>query len=346
MKEGLKRPGKLKEGDLVTTISLSSGLAGEEAFRWRYDVGVKRLEEVFRLRVTSSKNALNGIDDLYHHPEKRAQDLMEAFSNPEIKGIFSCIGGYESIRMLPFIDFDVISSNPKIFMGYSDTTITHLICHKAGITSYYGPAVLVEFAENVEMHDYTKKWVEKALFSEGPIGRVEASDYWTGEYLPWEIKNKDTQRKLEPSSGYELLQGSGDGKPVQGRLLGGCIEVLEMAKGTSIWPSIEEWRDSILFFETSEDMPSPVLFEAWLRYYGSQGILQVAKGILFGKPYENKYYNEYKEAIQKVVIQELGLKNLPILLNMNFGHTAPMTIIPYGYMAEIDPSEVRFSILE
>jgi muramoyltetrapeptide carboxypeptidase LdcA involved in peptidoglycan recycling len=93
---------------------------------------------------------------LYNHPEKRAEDLMMAFKKPSIKTIFSCIGGDESVRILPYIDYEVIKNNPKIFVGYFDTTVTHFICLKAGVSSFYGPSILAEFVENVEMFDYTK----------------------------------------------------------------------------------------------------------------------------------------------------------------------------------------------
>jgi muramoyltetrapeptide carboxypeptidase LdcA involved in peptidoglycan recycling len=124
------------------------------------------------------------------------------------------------------------------------------------------------------------------------------------------------------------------------------MEVLEMLKGTEVWPNEEMWNDSIIFFETSEDKPEPKYFEYWLRNYGSQGILNKVNGIIFGKPYDNMYYEEYKKAIIKVLRDELKLYDLPILYNMNFGHTAPMITIPYGAMAEIDCGKINFSIIE
>jgi muramoyltetrapeptide carboxypeptidase LdcA involved in peptidoglycan recycling len=132
---------------------------------------------------------------------------------------------------------------------------------------------------------------------------------------------------------------------VQGRLIGGCIEVLEMAKQTSIWPKNNFWEDAIMFIETSEDMPEPKYVEYWLRNYGTQGILNRIKGIIWGKPYDNKYYEEYKSVIYKV-LNELGLNELPVLYNMNFGHTQPMIVLPYGAIAEINCNENFFSILE
>jgi len=83
-----------------------------------------------------------------------------------------------------------------------------------------------------------------------------------------------------------------------------------------------------------------------LRNYGSQGILQKAKGIIFAKPYDNLYYEEYKKVILNVVRKELKLVDLPILYNMNFGHTSPMITIPYGAIGEIDCGNKTFCILD
>ena len=338
----LKKPKMLKAGDKVATISLSWGGAGEPDLRWRYEQGIDRLRDVFGLEVVSMPNSLKGGSYLYENPQARAEDLMNAFKDPTIKGIFSNIGGSESIRLLPYIDFDVIRDNPKVFIGYSDSTITHLFCHKAGISSFYGPAILMDFAENVEMHEYTVEALKKTLFTASAIGEIKPATEWTSERLEWIIENKDKKRKMNANQSYELLQGTGK---AQGRLIGGCIEVLEFAKGTTLWPAEEYWENSILFFETSEELPTPANIEYWLRNYGTQGILQQAKGIIFGKPQNEKYYEEYKESI-RLIMKELSLENLPILYNLNFGHTEPKFVLPYGAMAEIDCENRTFSILD
>jgi len=338
----LIKPNKLKAGDRIATVSPSWGGAGEPELRWRYGQGVKRLEDIFGLKVIPMPNSLKGGDYLYNNPKARAEDLMTAFRDESIKGIIANIGGDDSIRLLPYIDFDVISENPKIFMGFSDVTVSHLFCHKAGISSFYGPAILTDFAENIEMHPYTIEMVNRTLFSNQSIGNIQPAREWTSERLEWTEENKDQRRKMQENSGYELLQGSGT---VQGRLIGGCIEVLEFVKGTELWPVEKYWENSILFFETSEDKPEPDLIRYWLRNYATQGILQKANGIIFGKPQDEKYYNEYKEQIQ-TVLKEFDLEDLPILYNLNFGHTEPKFILPYGVLAEINCDEKTFAVLE
>lgn len=99
------------------------------------------------------------------NPEARAQDLMGAFADPSINGIIAAIGGDDSIRLMPYLNLDVMRSNSKVFLGFSDTTSLHLACYTAGLTSFYGPSILAGFAENCVMHQYTVDAVRKALFS-------------------------------------------------------------------------------------------------------------------------------------------------------------------------------------
>lgn len=338
----LIKPKKLQRGDAVATISPSWGGAGEPELRWRYEQGVQRLEDVFGFNVIPMPNSLKGADYLYENPQARAEDLMAAFKDPKIKAIIINIGGDDSIRLFPYIDFEVIRQNPKILMGYSDSTITHLFCHKAGLTSFYGPAVLTDFAENIEMYPYTIDMIQRTLLSNEPIGNIQPAPKWTSEFLEWTIENKEKRRTMQENHGYEVLQGTGT---VEGRLIGGCIEVLEFAKGTELWPEESYWQDSILFFETSEEKPEPSLIRYWLRNYAVQGILKQAKGIIFGKPQDEKYYGEYKTEIL-AVMKEFDLEDLPILYNLNFGHTEPKFILPYGVKAEINCDQKTFSILE
>ncbi|HLR51980.1 MAG TPA: S66 peptidase family protein [Candidatus Avamphibacillus sp.] len=338
----LMKPKKLNKGDKVATVSPSWGGAGERNLSWRYEQGIERLNDVFGLEVIAMPHSLKGADYLYENPKARAEDLMMAFSDKSIKAIIANIGGSESIRLLPYIDFEVIRENPKIFMGYSDTTISHLFCHKAGLSSFYGPAIMVDFAENVEMDPYTIEMVNRTLFSSEVIGKIEPASRWTSERLEWDVENKHTRRRMQENQGYEVLQGSG---VVQGRLIGGCIGVLEFAKGTMIWPDSSYWKDSILFFETSEEKPEPEQITRWLRNYAAQGILHQANGIIFAKPQDEAFYDEYKTAI-KTVTKEYQLEDLPILYNLNFGHTEPKMILPYGALAEIDCESGTFSILE
>lgn len=338
----LVKPSALKAGDKVATVSLSWGGAGDPEILWRYEQGKRWIQEHLGLEVVEMPHTLKGTDFVYHNPQKRAGDLMQAFADPSVRAIFACIGGDDSIRMLPFIDFDLIARNPKIFTGYSDTTVTHFICYKAGLSSFYGPAILTDFAENGGMHAYTEAAVRRTFFTAEPLGEIATSPDWTGERLEWVAENKDKRRSFQPNDGYRLLQGRGI---VRGRLIGGCFEVLEYLKGTALFPALSEFDETIFFLETSEEFSPPWLIEDSLRGYGAMGVLSRISGMIWGKPMCEKYAAEYAAAIQKV-LREFGREEMPVIANASFGHNEPKTILPYGALAEINCEKPGFSILE
>ena len=337
------KPPKLHPGDKIATVSLSWG--GPSVFPHRYQIGVQQLQDEFDLQVVEMPNTLKDADWLARNPKARADDLMQAFADPSIKGIIATIGGDDSIRTLPFMDLDIIRDNPKIFMGYSDTTISHLVCYKAGLVSFYGACIMVEFAENGGMFPYIVQSLRKTLFSNDVIGEVKPSGGWTVERLDWaDPTNQNIKRKRNPPTGWKFLQGKGIRR---GHLIGGCIEVLDWARGLDIFP--ENWQDAILFLETSEEAPPPEMVTRTLRVFAAMGVLQQLSGILFGRPggeVPPEKFAEYDLAILKVVNEEQGLTDLPIITHMDFGHTSPILTLPYGVQAEIDSDNQTFSILE
>ena len=141
------KPRHLERGDTVAIVSLSSGILGEDWAIHQLHLARERLERDYGLQVVVMPNALKGVSYLDAHPEARAADLMEAFRNPEIRAVFSAIGGDDTIRLLPYIDFAVLHENPKIFTGFSDTTSNHFMMYKAGLCSYYGASVMTNFSE-------------------------------------------------------------------------------------------------------------------------------------------------------------------------------------------------------
>ena len=196
----LTKPKALQPGDKVAVISLSWGGAGE--LPTRYEQGKKQLQTMFGLEVVETTHALKSAQWLSDNPRALAQDLMEAFADPAIKAIISAIGGDDSCRILRYIDLETIKQNPKIFLGFSDSTITHLLCLKAGLTSFYGTSLLVGFAENGGMFPYQIADIQRTLFSANAVGAVPPNEAgWTSELLDWSDSSlQHTKRKLMPSS--------------------------------------------------------------------------------------------------------------------------------------------------
>ena len=344
--QSLTKPQKLHPGDKVAAVSLSWG--GPGALPARYRAGVRQLEEAFGVQVVEMPHTLAEPDWLRAHPQARAEDLMQAFSDPQIRAIFSTIGGDDSIRTLPFIDLDVIRNHPKIFMGYSDSTITHFACLKAGLSSFYGPSIMSGFGENGGLFPYMLKAVHKTLFESQPIGKLSPNmDGWTDELLDWgDPANQSIPRKRKPCTGWKFLQGRGIHS---GRLIGGCIEVLDWLRGTDIWPDTEEWEDTILFIETSEEAPSPQAVERMLLSLAALGVLKRICGLLVGRPGGQvlpERFAEYDQAILNVVVKEEGRIDIPIVTQMDFGHTDPMLVLPYGAQTRIDCDQQIIEITE
>ena len=338
------KPRALRPGDRIAAISLSSGWP--KVFPAAYCDGKRQFEKAFGVQVIESRHALADPDWLAAHPEARAADLMEVLRDPLIDGIVSTIGGDDSIRMLPFLDLSVIRENPKVFLGYSDTTVTHFAFLKAGVTSFYGPSLMAGFDENGGLLPYTADSVRQVLFGssirEAPISPNQ--DGWTCASFAWgDEKRNKKPRPLQPCSGWRWLQGTGCHR---GRLLGGCLEVIDWLRGTPVWPDQSVWRNSIVFLEISEDTPSALAVLRMLRALAATGALQEARGILFGRPYgEAGTFPEYDGAVLQV-LAELKLDTLPLITRMDFGHTDPKLVVPYGVEAQINCDDQLIRFLE
>ena len=256
---------KLQKGDRVAIVSLSSGMLGEDFCSHNIEIGVRRLKE-YGLEPVFMPNALKGIGFLKEHPEARASDIKGAFLDASIAGIICAIGGDDTYRLLPYLMEDeefinAVKTYPKLFTGFSDTTINHLMFYKLGLSTYYGPTFICDLGEiSNDMLPYSKRAFESYL--EGnDYHEIVSSDIWYEERTDFSRAATGTERAAHREErGFELLQGS---SVFQGRLLGGCLESLydilttdrysdekEVCDKYQIFPSEEEWRGKILFIET------------------------------------------------------------------------------------------------
>lgn len=341
----LRRPPRLRVGDTIAVVTPSWG--GPGLFPHRYQAGKRQLEETFGVSVIEMPYTLADPHLVKTRPDLRAQDLMRAFEDPAVNGIIAAIGGDDCIRLMPYLDLTVIRDNPKVFLGFSDTTALHFACMTAGLGSFYGPSIMAGFGENGGMHAYTVEAVRKALFTSEPIGLVPNNfEGWTCERIEWERPELQEQRRsLEPAEVPRVLQGQGIAR---GHLMGGCAEVLEMVKGTEWWPDQEQWRGAMLFYETSEDAPPPKFIRYWLRNLAAQGILGELSGILLARP-DPQGDPDYQRGLEEAVLdilQEAGLEDLPVLSGLDFGHTQPMLTLPYAAVAEIDCAAASVTVLD
>ncbi len=347
----------LSRGDKIAIVSLSSGILGEPFVKHELELGIKRMEE-FGLIPVFMPHALKGLDYISSHPKERAEDLISAFEDKEINGIICAIGGVDAYKTFPYLVNNnrlkkAVKNSPKLFLGYSDTTNHHLILNNLGLPTFYGQAFLTDFAEfEDEMLGYSKKYFEMLLSPKSNY-EIKASDIWYDERTDFSPNAVGTKRIFHESSGYELLQGT---HSATGKLLGGCLDVLgdligifpeenaekkEMINQYNIFPNKKEWENKIMFFETSNEKMSPEHFRKIILGLKENEIFSVISGLVVGKPMDNAFYNEYKQILK----EELSGYDFPILLNANFGHCFPHSIIPILADAEIDVKEKTLKIL-
>lgn len=340
----MRKAKHLQPGDRLAAVTLSWGGPGQ--IPARYEAGKQQMEDKFGVEVVEMPHTLASPEYVSRHPAARAEDLMAAFSDSSINGIVSTIGGDDAIRVLPHLDLEVIRNNPKVFVGYSDTTIIHMACMRAGLVSFYGPSIMSGFAENMGIMPYMEEGVKRTIFSSEPAGEwPENREGWTVEHLDWaEPGNQPIPRKLTRSTGRRWLQG---GALVEGRIVAGCVEVLDWLRGTDWWPRLD---GTVLAIETSEEAPPPEFVARFLRTVAEMGDLSRLKALLFGRPGGSDLpvhqHADYDAAIQRVVRDEQGLGEMPIVTGLDFGHTDPIWTIPEGVRARVDPESHVIELLE
>lgn len=337
------RPRRLRAGDRVAAVSLSWG--GPGTYPHRYEAGKRQFEAAFGVEVVEMPHTLADAATLAADPAARADDLHRAFADPDIAGVVSTIGGDDSIRVLRHLDLEVLVANPKVFLGFSDSTITQMALLRAGITSFYGPSIMSGFAENGGLHDYLVEGVRRTLFEpDAPYRWPENRGGWTVEHLDWsDPANQQRRRTLRPSTGWRWHGG----EVREGVTVVGCLEVLGMLRGTAWWPTLD---GAVLVLETSEDQPPPIAVTSLLRSLAASGELHRLAGLVFGRPggadLPVDEHVAYDHAILRVVRDEEGLLELPVATNVDLGHTDPVWTVPQGVRIRLDPAAAAITFLE
>lgn len=331
----------------IAIVSLSSGILGEEYIQHEIKLGLERLRN-HNIDVKFMDNSLKGIDFLKKHPEARAEDLIEAFSDDTIDMILCAIGGDDTYRLLPYLfENDKLRkvAKQKVFLGFSDTTMNHSMLNKIGIPSYYGQAFIPDICElSKEMLPYTKLYFEE-LLNKQRIQNVQPSSEWYEERLDYSKKSLGVALKKHINHGFELLRGASE---FEGKILGGCLEsifdifdnsryedTISLCDKYELFPSLEEWKGKILLLETSEEKPTPDIFREMIKKLEEFGLFDVISGVLVEKPQNETYYDEYKT----IILDEISNKTLSIVYNVNVGHATPRCIIPFEINAHVNIKE-------
>ena len=336
---------KLKKGDQVAILSPSFAAPG----KWPhvYELGCQRLKDIFGLQPvefpTTKKIGASG--------EERAKDLIAVFETKEIKAVIASLGGNDQVTYIKNLPKKPFVNNPKPFFGYSDNT--HFINHLwlCGLPSFYGGSLFTEFAMQNKMDDFTVKYLNYAFFETGPK-ELNSSPVFNDVDLDWNDPNTLTQsRRYQPNHGW-FWDGQTDS---QGITWGGCVESIdELLRHNISIPTLEQFKNIVLFLETSEEIPSHEYFRRVLRALGERSILKNIQGLLVGRPkaWEFNQPNTdqekeiYKTGQRDMVIEIVRKYNqtIPIVQNLDFGHTSPKISLPVGKNININPSKKTISV--
>ncbi len=339
----LVRPRHLAPGDTVAVLSPSWG--GPDAFPHVYDHGLAVLRR-WGLEVREWPSTRAAPEDLRRDPRRRADDLHAAFADPSVRAIVASIGGDDSIRLLPFLDQAVITAHPTILLGYSDTTTLLAAVRRLGIVTFHGPAIMAGFSQMASLPPAFEAHVRQMLFEPAAPFTYPRYPWFVDGYRDWRDPSLvGLVGEPRPDHGPRVLQGSGR---VAGELFGGCIEVLDWLRGSWAFPTGDEWTGRILFLETSEEKPSPVVVERIVRALGAQGVLEQISAILVGRARDHSAAESEAlwAAIASVVSEEFGRADLPIVADLPFGHTDPQWLMPLGVRAELDVERGSLTLLE
>lgn len=327
---------RLKAGDSVAVVSPSLSLP------YVYPAvalkGMENIQRFFGLKVLVSRHAFDELEHAYRHPELRAQDLNRAFSANSIGAVFATIGGYESIRILPFLRSRSIAK-PKIFCGFSDcTTVTsYLFIH--GIRSIYGSSVMAGFAQMEHFPKSFQRYWKSMLFSNSKGLRMRRFPRYSEGYGDWGKGNVSGINRRHPSPPWHWLNGH----EMEGTVFAANIEVLDFLRGTEYAPTPEMLSGCLLLLETSEEVPGPVQVERYLRSFAACGWLSGIRGMGFGRfrGYNAHMRKEVEERIMEVVQTECGYRDMPVVTDLDFGHTDPQFPVPVGTKVRISANEMQ-----
>ncbi|MDA9902045.1 LD-carboxypeptidase [Gammaproteobacteria bacterium] len=309
------KPKQLASAMTVGLVSPASNAPEDEAI-------LASMEFVRSLgfKVKAAPNLFARAQYLAGSDDQRAADLNSFFTDPEVDAIFCTRGGYGTPRILPLLDYDAISRNPKIFMGYSDiTALLNAIHVKTGLVTFHGPMTFENFT------DYTYREYQKVIGA--PSDSVEIGSPPEFEIKPGQIDRDNRLTTINPGV-------------AEGRLIGGNLSLLVTLLGTEFEPNFE---GSILFLE---DVSEPAYsIDRMLTHLWLAGKLEQVNGIVFGK-FTDTDYTRNTFSVEEVIRLRCQGLGVPVLRGLMIGHTSDQTIVPIGIRAELDADVGTLTLLE
>lgn len=321
-------PQKLEEGDRICVIapSRSMGIISDEV----KNIAVSNLRGM-GIDVAFGKNVHENDEYNSSSISSRLEDLHAAFLDKAIKGILTVIGGYNSNQLINKIDYDLIKANPKIFCGFSDiTALSNAIYAKTGLVTYYGPH-FSSFGMKKGL-EYTIDYFQKCFLTDQPYN-LEPSALWSDDV--W-YENQEKRNFFQNDGYYIINQGK-----VEGTLIGGNLCTFNLLQGT---PYLPELSNTIIMMEEDNLVGDASLeeFDRNLQSVIECNDFNKVGGIIIGRFEVDSKIS--RGQIEKIIKNKKELAGIPVIANVDFGHTTPIVTLPIGGKVIIDTS--RESVIE
>lgn len=320
-------PPKLKPGDTIRVIA-PSGSYMSPWIREDYKVAAKKKLEQLGFNVTFGKHLQEVDDFMSSSVEHRLEDIHDAFADPAVRMISCARGGFNANQLLTYLDYDLIRKNPKILCGFSDiTALSNAIYAKTGLVGYSGPNYY-QFGQ-AEGLDYTLSYFMQCLMQDAPY-MVEASSAW----MDADKGKRDTLQTMTNAGLVVINEGQ-----AEGTLLGANLCTFNLLQGTAFFPDI---RDAVLCIEDDDFESQPINFDRNLQSLLHQPQFASVRGLLIGRFQLASGMTD--DFLRQIVQTKQELKNMPIIANVDFGHTQPLITFPIGGKVRIDASAQRSAI--
>ncbi len=330
MRRPLVTPPPLPERGTIGVVTPS--FPAHVRFREKYQHGLDTLRSLGFTVIEGSLTA-RATSECYRAgpPCARAAELQALFEDEAVDAIVATIGGHNSSSLLPFLDFDAIRANPKVFCGYSDVTSLHLgLLARAGLRTFYGPAVMPSFGEwPTVLPETLASFLDATRRHVAGARALVAPSRWSRHFRDilsgaW----KTEARRMEDNPGWRVLRPG----QVRASALVANLNTLLTLAGTGDFPEVE---GRVLFLE--EMNATHAQLERNLRHLEALGVLDRAACLVLSKP---EFVGDEGAAfgLDALVLEVLGARTLPVVVDFDAGHTVPMLTLAEETVVEVDAS--------
>ncbi|MCH0562707.1 MULTISPECIES: S66 peptidase family protein [unclassified Streptomyces] len=340
-------PPKPSPGDHMAVISPSTALPG--ILPLPHELGLRRLRTDFGLEPVEYP----ATRKMGSTPQERADDIHAAFSDPDVKVIMASIGGEDQITVLPLLDRELIRAHPKPFFGMSDNTNLLAFLYTTGIVGFHGAGVMAQLGRPGAMHPQTQASLRAALFTPGEF-ELRPAERWRDVDRDWaDPATFEAEPETRPGTGWDWVNPD---RVVEGRSWGGCLEIVAwlLAADREVSHDLSVYDGGVLLLETSEELPSGTEVFHALRNMGERGLLQRFPVLLMGRPktwsFERphrpeegaRYAAEQREAVLRAM--RTYAPDAMVVFDVDFGHTDPQLVLPYGGTIRVDGPARRITV--